>query len=79
MADDFEFMMKKLEEISEKMDDDTLSMSKRVTLYKEGAIMAQKCLDSLNETEQEISDISAEIENMMKEDDEFRDRGNSEK
>ena len=40
--------------------------------------MAQKCLDSLKETEQEISDISAEIENMMKEDDELRDRGNPE-
>lgn len=78
MADDFEFMMKKLEEISEKMDDDTLSMGKRVALYKEGATMAQKCLDSLKETEQEISDISAEIENMMKEDDELRDRGNPE-
>lgn len=78
MADDFEFMMKKLEEISEKMDDDTLSMSKRVALYKEGATMAQKCLDNLKETEQEISDISAEIENMMKEDDELRDRGNPE-
>lgn len=78
MADDFEFMMKKLEEISGKMDDDTLSISKRVALYKEGVTMAQKCLDSLKETEQEISDISAEIENMMKEDDELRDRGNPE-
>lgn len=73
MADDFESMMRELQRISAILDEDGLSLKERVALYKKGVAQAKACLAFLQQTEHEITDISAEIEKMMKEGEMARD------
>ncbi len=54
--------MKKLNEISEKMLDSSLSIDKSIKLFEEGLELSKFCEEKLNEAEIKITQLKNEVE-----------------
>lgn len=62
----FEAMMQKMENIVEKLDNDTLPLDEAIALYEEGMACATFCSNKLNEVKQRI-DVLVQKENGTRE------------
>ena len=54
--------LKKLEVITEKLENPSLSMDEGVKLYEEGMLLAKDCYKSLNEIKGKVTIIKQDIE-----------------
>ena len=72
----FEVSMENLSKAVETLQKGELSMDEMMDVFKEGTIAAKQCLSILRATENEMNDISLEIEKLIREEDNRKnDRG----
>lgn len=62
----FEKSLKRLEEITEQMDKNEISLEKSVNLYKEGVQEAMACAEILKDVEQEVSVLQKNAEGVFR-------------
>ena len=63
----FEEKINKLQEITNKMEDQNLSMSAGVELYEQGVILAKECYEELNSVIGKINVIKQDLEKYREE------------
>lgn len=77
--DNFEDKLKRLEEISDILENEEVSMNKAIKLFEEGVSLSKECMLSLKEAELKITELKEKfdeiIENEKKQSDEFADDG----
>ena len=61
----FEENVKKLEEIVNKMEDKSTSLSEGIDLYAEGIAVTKECLDYLNGGKEKIKKLQAEMNDLF--------------
>ena len=66
---DFEAAMKRIDEISLKLEDSSLTLDASLALYEEGVALVRFCRKKLEEAEQKISCLYANDDGEMKEKD----------
>lgn len=54
----FEETLERLEDIVERLEDDSLPLDEALNAYEEGVALANECLDRLEEAEQRVSELS---------------------
>ncbi|MBE5757372.1 MAG: exodeoxyribonuclease VII small subunit [Clostridiales bacterium] len=64
---DFEEKIKKLQDISDRLEDPNLSMSDGVKLYEEGVLLAKECYKQLNDIKGKINIIKQDLETFREE------------
>ena len=64
---DFEDKIKKLQDITSKMEDSDLSMSEGVKLYEQGCLLAKECYEELNNVKGRITVIKQDLEKYREE------------
>ena len=62
MADTFEKNLKRLEEITQKLESSQTSLDAAIKLYKEGLELSKKCGERLNKYEAEITLLKKEFD-----------------
>ncbi len=77
--DNFENKLKRLEEISDILENEEVSLNEAVKLFEEGVSLSKECMLSLNGAELKITELKEKfdeiIENEKKQSDEFEDDG----
>ncbi len=77
--DNFEDKLKRLEEISDILENEEVSLNEAVKLFEEGVSLSKECMLSLNGAELKITELKEKfdeiIENEKKQSDEFEDDG----
>ncbi len=77
--DNFEDKLKRLEEISDILENEDVSLNEAVKLFEEGVSLSKECMLSLNGAELKITELKEKfdeiIENEKKQSDEFEDDG----
>ncbi|HED08987.1 MAG TPA: exodeoxyribonuclease VII small subunit [Ignavibacteria bacterium] len=77
--DNFEDRLKRLEEISDILENEEVSLNEAVKLFEEGVSLSKECMLSLNGAELKITELKEKfdeiIENEKKQSDEFEDDG----
>ena len=72
----FEVSMENLSKAVEILQKGELSIDEMMDVFKEGTVAAKQCLSVLRATENEMNDISLEIEKLIREEDNRKnDRG----
>lgn len=72
----FEVSMENLSKAVEILQNGELSIDEMMDVFKEGTVAAKQCLSILRATENEMNDISLEIEKLIREEDNRKnDRG----
>lgn len=72
----FEVSMENLSKAVEILQKGELSIDEMMDVFKEGTVAAKQCLSILRTTENEMNDISLEIEKLIREEDNRKnDRG----
>lgn len=57
----FEYSMKRLEEIVEKLESGNVSLDNAMELYEEGVKISKQCLDKLNQAELKLKRLSKDV------------------
>ncbi len=57
----FKEMMKRIEDISEELESDDLDLEIAITLYEEGIVLSEKCLEALKSAELKINSIKDKL------------------
>ena len=77
--DNFEDKLKRLEEISDILENEEVSMNEAIKLFEEGVSLSKECMLSLKEAELKITELKEKfdeiIENGKKQSAEFADDG----
>jgi exodeoxyribonuclease VII small subunit len=63
----FEDLMKRLEEITNKLEKEQLTLDDSVKLFEEGIVLSQKCNTKLEEAEKKITILIGEDDNLREE------------
>ena len=61
----FESKILELEELVRKLEEGEVTLEESKNIYKKGISIAQQCNDLLNETELEISELKAELDDQF--------------
>lgn len=64
----FEDSLKRLQEISDLLEDENIGLDDSIKLYEEGIILAKNCYSTLKEAELKITELKKQFENGLKED-----------
>ena len=60
---DFETSLKRLQEISEMLESDTVPLEKSIKLYEEGIKLSKECYEILENAELKVKSLNDELEN----------------
>ncbi len=61
-SDNFEFSLKRLEEIVELLEGGSISLDESMKIYEEGVILSKKCLEKLSHAELKLKRLTKDIE-----------------
>jgi exodeoxyribonuclease VII small subunit len=61
----FEDSLKRLQEISELLESDTITLEESIALYEEGIILSKSCYDILDKAELKITELKKQIEDKI--------------
>ena len=76
MEKKFEDCMEELSSVVSQMQKEEIPLEEMLVQYKKGTEAAMSCLTILKETERDIHDISVEIEKLIQQGEETRDKRN---
>ena len=61
----FEVSLKRLQEISELLENDDLSLEDSIKLYEEGIKLSKECFNSLEKAELKVEELNSELEDQL--------------
>ena len=61
----FEDSLKRLQEISELLENDDVSLEDSIKLYEEGIKLSKECFNSLEKAELKVEDLNSELEDQL--------------
>lgn len=64
----FEDSLKRLQEISELLDNEDVGIDETIKLYEEGVILSKKCYNTLKDAELKIVELKKELETNLSDD-----------
>ena len=59
----FEDSLTRLQEISELLESDDISLEESISLYEEGIILSKVCYEQLNKAELKVTELKEQFEN----------------
>lgn len=65
----FEEKMKRIEEISNLMEENKLSLDESIKIYEEGMLLAKECIDYIEVTKGKITEIKKKVDGKIEEQD----------
>ncbi len=69
----FEESLKRLEEISELLESDTIGLNESIELYEEGIKLSQSCFETLANAELKVINLKSKLEETIKIEEETED------
>lgn len=61
----FEVSLKRLQEISELLENDDVSLEDSIKLYEEGIKLSKECFNSLEKAELKVEELNSELEDQL--------------
>lgn len=61
----FEDSLKRLQEISELLENDDVSLEDSIKLYEEGIKLSKECFNSLEKAELKVEELNSELEDQL--------------